>query len=97
MRSRLTELEELVMLTLLRSDQGTNAFDVLRTIKRVTGRGLSNGTVYLSLYRLVKKGMVEEERHDKGKARVFYTATLAGRRELAAAEGWRHELRRVGD
>jgi PadR family transcriptional regulator, regulatory protein PadR len=87
----LGDLEQLVMLTLLRlGDDGFGAL-VQREIAERTGRDVSLGAVYTALARLEEKGFVRSRVGDPlpqrgGRRRRYYDVLPAGR--AAIAEAW---------
>ena len=80
----LGELEQIVMLALLRVGADAYGVPVRDEIERCTGRDLTLGTVYKTLARLEEKGFVgsrtgEPTPQRGGRAKKYYKATGAGR------------------
>lgn len=95
----LGDLEQLIMLALLRlGDDGFGAA-VQREIVERTGRGVTLGAVYTALTRLEEKGYVESFVGDPlpqrgGRRRRHYRTLPEGRREIAVAWGAMREMSR---
>lgn len=80
----LGELEQVVMLALLRVGPEAYGVPVRDEIERCTGRDLTLGTVYKTLTRLEEKGFVgswtgEPTPQRGGRRKKYYKATGAGR------------------
>jgi DNA-binding PadR family transcriptional regulator len=80
----LGELEQVVMLALLRVGPEAYGVPVRDEIARCTGRDLTLGTVYKTLTRLEEKGFVgswtgEPTPQRGGRRKKYYKATGAGR------------------
>jgi DNA-binding PadR family transcriptional regulator len=96
--SLLGELEQMVLLAVLRLDN-PYPVSVRNEITARTGISLSRGTIYVTLLRLDRRGLVESWLGDPtpergGKAKRCFRVTAAGRRELKAT---RTALRKLGD
>ena len=81
------EFEQLVMLALLRLEQGAYGMAVREEIERRTGREVSYGAVYTTLDRLERKGFVahalgEATAERGGRAKKFFRVLPAGRDAL---------------
>ena len=87
--SPLGGLELVVLLGVLRLDDGAYAVSVREEIERRTGRDVSRGAVYVTLDRLERKGYVRSRlgaptAERGGKAKRLFTITAAGRRAVRA-------------
>jgi DNA-binding PadR family transcriptional regulator len=87
----LGELEQLVLLAVLRQDDEGYAVSVRDEIEARTGIRLGRGSVYVTLDRLERKGYLRSRLGEPtpergGKARRCFSATPAGKRALAAAD-----------
>jgi DNA-binding PadR family transcriptional regulator len=87
---RLGELEQLVLLALVRLGPDAYGVAVQREIARRTGRDLSFGTIYATLARLEVKGMVAARLGDPtpergGRRKKFFALRPAGRRAVRAS------------
>jgi PadR family transcriptional regulator PadR len=87
----LGELEQLVMLALLRLDNAGHAPAVADEIAARAGIALSRGSVYVALDRLERTGYLISRFGDPtaergGKAKRLFGVTAEGRRALATAE-----------
>jgi PadR family transcriptional regulator, regulatory protein PadR len=94
----LGELEQMVLMAVLRLEN-PYPVSVRNEIKSRTGINLSRGTIYVTLLRLDRRGLVESWLGDPtpergGKAKRCFRVTAVGRRELRAT---RTALRRLGD
>ena len=87
--SILGELEQMVLMAVLRLDDAYPV-SVRNEIETRTGVVLSRGTIYVTLHRLERRGLVASELGDPtpergGKAKRCFTVTAEGRRELRAS------------
>ena len=94
----LGDLEQLVMLALMRLDTEAFGAAVQREIEDRTGRAVTLGAVYTALARLEDKGFVRSEvgaplPQRGGRRRRIYHVLPAGR--TATAQAW-HALREMG-
>lgn len=94
----LGELEQMVLMAVLRLEN-PYPVSVRNEIKARTGISLSRGTIYVTLLRLDRRGLVESWLGDPtpergGKAKRCFRVTATGKRELRAT---RTALRRLGD
>jgi DNA-binding PadR family transcriptional regulator len=88
----LGELEQLVLLALLRIGPGAYGAEIRRELKERAGRDVSAGTIYPTLDRLERKGLVtswmsEPIAERGGRARRSYEVEPAG--VDAARRAWR--------
>jgi PadR family transcriptional regulator PadR len=96
-RERLGELEELVLLAVLRLEGEAYGASLRRELRGRTGRAPSVSTIYITLMRLEAKGFVtsrvgESSSPRGGRPRRIFTATPAGVEELRAAKSARDRL-----
>lgn len=87
----LGELEQLVMLAVIRLGSDAYAVAVRDEIHRRTGLDLGRGSAYVTLDRLDRKGYLDSWFGDPtpergGKAKRFFRVTAAGFRALRTAE-----------
>jgi len=87
----LGELEQLVMLAVLRLDNSAHAPAVADEIQERAGIALARGSVYVALDRLERKGYLASRFGDPtaergGKAKRLFSVTAEGQRALADAE-----------
>lgn len=90
MTQGLGDLEQLVLLAVLRLKDGAYAVSVREEIEERTGRSLSRGAVYVTLDRMEQKGYLrsklgEPTRERGGKAKRLYTVAAPGMKALRAA------------
>jgi DNA-binding PadR family transcriptional regulator len=88
--SHLGELEQLVLLALVRLEGDAYGVAVQREIARRAGRAASFGTVYTTLARLEDKGLVasrlgEPTPERGGRRKKYFRVTPAGARALRAS------------
>ena len=81
----LGEFELLVMLAVIRLGEGAYGVPISREIEQETGRGVTFGTVYSTLERLQKKGLLRSNLGDAtsergGRAKRYFRATSIGLR-----------------
>ena len=84
------ELEQLVLLALVRLDGEAYGMEVRREIEQRTGRDLSIGAVYTTLDRLERKGHLgsrlgEPTAERGGRAKKHYRILASGRRAVRDA------------
>ena len=83
----LGEFELLVMLTVIRLGEGAYGVPITREIEQRTGRDVAFGTVYATLERLQKKGLVRSDLGDPtpergGRAKRYFRVTSPGLRTV---------------
>ena len=83
----LGDLEQLVLLAVLRSGDEAYGLPVQREIMGRAGRSLTLGTIYKTLSRLETKGLVasrvgEPTAERGGRAKRYYSVSAAGKRVL---------------
>ena len=88
--ARLGEVEQLVLLAVLRLEGDAYAVPIRDLIHRQTGLALARGSIYITLDRLEKKGLVESRMSDPtpepgGKARRVFRIRPSGVAALRAA------------
>jgi DNA-binding PadR family transcriptional regulator len=86
----LGDLEQLVLLAVLRLGETAYAVSVREEIENRTGRAMSRGAVYVTLDRMERKGYLrsrlgEPTAERGGKAKRLYTVAAAGMKALRAA------------
>ena len=89
-RAVLGGLEYLIMLVILGGDDSTGAVEIRSVLKQRANRAVSRATVYTTLDRLVRKGLVDWTIDDVtpesgGIPRRLYRATADGRAEVRRA------------
>ena len=88
----LGELEQVVLLGILRVGDEAYGVPIGREIERQTGRELTLATIYKTLSRLEEKGFVTAELGDPtptrgGRAKKYYSLTADGTRMLRDSVG----------
>lgn len=86
----LGELEQLVMLAVLRAGDEAYGVSILHEIETRAGRALTLGTVHKTLGRLEEKGLVESHTGEPtpvrgGRRKRLFVVTPAGRAALRAS------------
>jgi PadR family transcriptional regulator, regulatory protein PadR len=98
-REYLGELEELVMLAILRLGAGAYGASILRELEEEGGRAVARGSVYVALDRLEEKGYLvsragEPTAQRGGRAPRLVALTEAGRVALRRTSAVRERLLR---
>ena len=88
--SRLGEVEQLVLLAVLRLESGAYAVPIRDVIETHTGIALARGSIYITLDRLEQRGLVESAMSEPtpepgGKSRRVFRIRPAGIAALRAA------------
>jgi DNA-binding PadR family transcriptional regulator len=86
----LGELEQIVLLAVLRLGDGAYAVPILEQIEQQTGRQVARGALYTALDRLETKGCLRSRIGEPlpergGRARRYFTVTPAAVRSLKAS------------
>ena len=86
-QDHLGEFELVVMLTLIRLGEGAYGVPISREIELRTGRNAAFGTVYATLERLQRKGLVSSQLGDAtpergGRAKRYFQVTSEGLRTV---------------
>jgi DNA-binding PadR family transcriptional regulator len=86
----LGELEQIVLLAILRLGDEAYAIPILEQIERQTGRKVARGALYTALARLEQKGCLRSRLGEPlpergGRARRYFTVTPAAVRALKAS------------
>ena len=97
-RQLLGEVEQLVLLSILRLGQGTYAVPIRDEIREHAGVALSRGTIYVTLDRLERKRYIRSWFADPtpepgGKSRRCFEIERAGVQALRAAQAMVDRLR----
>ncbi|MEO8682561.1 MAG: helix-turn-helix transcriptional regulator [Vicinamibacterales bacterium] len=87
MTTPIGEFEVLVLMAVLRLDEGAYGPAVLKEIEHRTGRGVSRGAVYITLDRLAQKGLLGSRLADApaeggGRPRRYYRVAPKGLRAI---------------
>jgi PadR family transcriptional regulator, regulatory protein PadR len=88
--NRLGEVEQLVLLALLRLGEHAYGVAVQKEIAERTGRATSFGTIYTTLARLERKGLVTAHLGDPtpergGRRKRFFALSADGRRAVSTS------------
>lgn len=84
----LGEFEQMVLLSIMRLGRGAYGLAIRDELEGVAGRSPSSGSLYTTLDRMERKGLVassagEPTRERGGRARRYVRVTAAGRAQLA--------------
>jgi PadR family transcriptional regulator PadR len=87
----LTRNEEWVLLSIWKLKDNAYGVTIREHLKKITGKTLNFGSLYNTLYLLVRKGLVESRKSDPlckqgGRRRVLYSMTQEGRKALSSAQ-----------
>jgi len=86
----LGELEQMILWTVLRLEDGAYGLAVRDQLEERAGRSVARGAVYTTLDRLVRKGYLDSRMADPddgraGRPRRYFTVTATGREALKEA------------
>lgn len=86
----LGELEQMLLWTVLRLEDGAYGMAVRDELERRSGRSIARGAAYVTLDRLVKKGYLSSRLDDPapdrgGRRKRFFHLTPSGRKALREA------------
>jgi DNA-binding PadR family transcriptional regulator len=95
--SSLGELEQIVLLGILRLGQSAYGVTIRGEIRKRTDREITPGALYTTLDRMERKGLVRSHFGDPtpergGRAKRFFTVTNAGREAVTQAQRDFHSL-----
>jgi DNA-binding PadR family transcriptional regulator len=87
----LTKNEELVLLSIWKLEDNAYGVTIRENLKKITGNALNYGSLYNTLYLLVRRGFVESQESEPlskkgGRRRVLYSMTLEGKKALSNAQ-----------
>jgi PadR family transcriptional regulator PadR len=83
----ISRLEEMILVTIMRLEGDAYGIVILDEIKKATGRIWLTGSIYASLGRLLKQGMVESSEGEPvpergGRRKIYYRLTPDGLQAL---------------
>jgi len=87
----LTKNEEWVLLSIWKLKDNAYGVTIRENIKKITGKTLNFGSLYNTLYLLVRRGLVESRESEPlskqgGRRKVLYSLTREGKKALSAAQ-----------
>jgi len=87
----LTRNEELVLLSIWKLKDNAYGVTIRGNFKKITGKTLNYGSLYNTLYLLVRKGLVESRESKPlskqgGRRKVLYCITQEGKKTLSCAQ-----------
>jgi PadR family transcriptional regulator PadR len=92
----LTRNEELVLLSIWKLKDNAYGVTIRERLKKITGKTLNFGSLYNTLYLLIRRGLIESRESDPlckqgGRRKVLYSMTREGKKALSNAQKI-HEL-----
>jgi PadR family transcriptional regulator PadR len=86
----LTKNEELILLSVWKLKDNAYGVTIREHLKKITGKTLNFGSLYNTLYLLVRRGLIESRESDPlgkqgGRRKVLYSMTREGRKALSTA------------
>jgi PadR family transcriptional regulator PadR len=87
----LTKNEEFVLLSIWKLEDNAYGVTIRENFKKITGKTLNYGSLYNTLYLLVRRGLVESRESEPlskkgGRRKVLYSMTQEGKRALSNAQ-----------
>jgi len=87
----LTKNEELILLSIWKLRENAYGVTIKENFKKITGKTLNYGSLYNTLYLLVRKGLVESRESEPlskkgGRRKVLYSITRDGKKALSNAQ-----------
>ncbi|MFC1725297.1 PadR family transcriptional regulator [candidate division KSB1 bacterium] len=87
----LTKNEELLLLSILKLKDRAYGVTIRKNYKAVTGKALNYGSMYNTLYLLVRRGLAvakesEPESRKGGRRKILYSITSDGKKALLEAQ-----------
>jgi PadR family transcriptional regulator PadR len=88
---KLTKNEELVLLSIWKLRDNAYGVTIRENLKKITGKTLNFGSLYNTLYSLVRRGLVESKESEPlqkpgGRRKVLYSVTREGKKALSDAQ-----------
>lgn len=86
----LTKNEELILLSIWKLGDNAYGVTIRENFKKITGKTLNYGSLYNTLYLLVRRGLVESKESEPlskqgGRRKVLYSMTREGEKALSNA------------
>jgi DNA-binding PadR family transcriptional regulator len=87
----LTKNEELVLLSIWKLEDNAYGVTIRENLKKITGKTFNYGSLYNTLYLLVRRGLVESRESKPlskkgGRRKVLYSMTREGEKALSKAQ-----------
>lgn len=87
----LTKNEELILLSIWKLKDNAYGVTIREHFKKITGKILNYGSLYNTLYLLVRRGLVESRESEPlskqgGRRKVLYSMTRDGKKALSNAQ-----------
>jgi len=85
----ISRLEEIILLSIWRLQDNAYGITILEEVKKATGKSWLTGSIYASLGRLLKNGIVESIEGEPtpergGRRKIYYRLTHGGQQALLA-------------
>jgi PadR family transcriptional regulator PadR len=87
----LTKNEELILMCIWKLRDGGYGVTIRENFTKITGKTLNYGSLYNTLYHLVRRGLVQSRESEPllrpgGRRKVLYSLTREGRRAMSNAQ-----------
>ncbi|MBN1221959.1 MAG: helix-turn-helix transcriptional regulator [Candidatus Aminicenantes bacterium] len=87
----LTKNEELILLSVWKLEDNAYGVTIRENFKKVTGKRLNYGSLYNTLYQLVRRGLIESRESrplskQGGRRKILYSLTVSGKKALSEAQ-----------
>jgi len=87
----LTKNEELILLSIWKLKDSAYGVTIRDNFKQITGKALNYGSLYNTLYLLVRKGLIDSQESEPlskkgGRRKILYSLTADGERALQKAQ-----------
>ena len=89
--NELTRNEELILLSIWKLKDNAYGVTIRESFKRFTTKTLNYGSLYNTLYALLRRGLVESHESNPqskkgGRRKILYSLTIEGQKALAEAQ-----------
>ena len=87
----MTRNEELILLSIWKLKENAYGVTIRENFKKITTKTLNYGSLYNTLYALLRRGLVESQKSDPesrkgGRRKILYSLTREGQKALAEAQ-----------
>lgn len=87
----LTRNEELILLSIWKLKEGAYGVTIRENFRKITGKTLNYGSLYNTLYLLLRKGLVVSQESDPlskkgGRRKILYSLTREGEKVLGSVQ-----------
>ena len=93
----LSRADEILLMAILRLKAKAYGVTITKEVKKITGRELKIGALWVALDILSKRGLIEKRMGDPtpqrgGRSKIYYTLTTNGLNELERIRDFQREL-----